>query len=128
MKRIAVYGATVVVVVGLAACGQSGTNSGYGSATATPASSAVAEPAPGGPTITIAGMGYSAQLTVSPGAKVTVVNNDEVEHTVTSRTNGLFDVEIDGKKQAVFTAPSQPGEYAFNCRYHPGMVSTLIVK
>jgi plastocyanin len=128
MKRIAVYGATAVVVVGLAACGQSGTTSGSGPATATPTSSAVAAPAPGGPTLTIAGMGYSDQLTVSPGAQITIVNNDEVEHTVTSRTNGLFDVEIGGKQQAVFTAPSQPGEYAFHCRYHPGMVSTLIVK
>lgn len=128
MKRIAVYGATAGLVVAVAACGQSGTTTAHESGTAGVTSSAVAEPAPGGPTITIAGMGFSGPLTVSPGAQVTIVNNDEVEHTVTSRTKGLFDVEIQGKHRAVLTAPSDPGDYTFYCRYHPGMISSLTVK
>jgi plastocyanin len=30
--------------------------------------------------------------------------------------------------KATFTAPTQPGEYAFYCTYHPSMKGTLIVQ
>jgi plastocyanin len=30
--------------------------------------------------------------------------------------------------KATFMAPTQPGEYAFYCTYHPSMKGTLIVQ
>jgi len=41
---------------------------------------------------------------------------------------GKFDMDVDGKEQGSFTAPTEPGEYAFHCNYHPSMHGTLIVK
>jgi plastocyanin len=128
MKRIVVCSAAAAVAFGVVACSNSQTTGGYGSGTETATASPVSAPAPGTPVITIAGMGFSGPLTVAPGAQITIVNNDEVEHSVTSRTKGLFDVDIEGKERATLTAPSDPGEYAFACKYHPAMISTLIVK
>ena len=49
-------------------------------------------------------------------------------HSVTSQTAGQFDVHLAGNWEATFTAPTQPGEYAFYCTYHPSMKGTLMVQ
>jgi plastocyanin len=85
-------------------------------------------PATSGPTITISGMAFGAPLTVSPGATITIVNEDTVEHSVTSDPKGAFDTHVDGGEQKTFTAPDKPGEYPIICVYHPSMHGTLIVK
>jgi plastocyanin len=41
---------------------------------------------------------------------------------------GQFDVHLAGNGEATFTAPTQPGEYAFYCTYHPSMKGTLMVQ
>jgi plastocyanin len=51
-----------------------------------------------------------------------------VEHSVISKTDGKFTKYFDASEQGTFTAPTQPGEYAFYCKYHPNMKGTLIVK
>jgi plastocyanin len=84
--------------------------------------------APDGATITISGMAFGDPLTVSPGATITIVNSDTVEHSVTSEPKGKFDTHVDGSEQKTFTAPTEPGEYPFICVYHPNMKGTLIVK
>ncbi len=73
-------------------------------------------------------MSFGDPVTVAPGAEVTVKNDDTAEHSVTSQTEGVFDEHIDGGEQDTFTAPTEPGEYAFYCTYHPSMKGTLIVK
>ncbi|HYO01116.1 MAG TPA: cupredoxin domain-containing protein [Mycobacterium sp.] len=85
-------------------------------------------PAAAGSTITISGMAFGDPLTVSPGATITIVNEDSVEHSVTSKPETGFDTDVDGGAQKTFTAPTQPGEYPFICKYHPNMKGTLIVK
>ena len=62
------------------------------------------------------------------GATVSVTNNASAAHSVTSQTAGQFDVHLAGNGEATFTAPTQPGEYAFYCTYHPSMKGTLIVQ
>ena len=79
-------------------------------------------------TITIASMNFGAPVTVPPGTQITVVNNDSVEHSVTSDTAGKVSVDGGGNKQATFTAPTEPGGYAYHCAYHPSMHGTLTVK
>ncbi len=129
MKRIAGLCAAACLIAMLGtACGQSDTAETRISGPGTLTSSPTSEPAPGGPTITIRGMGFSAALKVAPGTQITIVNDDEVEHSVTSRTDGLFDTHVDGKQRATFTAPSEPGEYPFFCTYHPAMKGLLIVE
>jgi plastocyanin len=79
--------------------------------------------------ITVVNYSFQTPVSVAPGGKVTVTNKDSVEHTVTADQGSAFDVEIkENGGTATFTAPSQPGTYAFHCRYHPQMHGTLTVK
>lgn len=95
----------------------------------TPTTSAVPVTGPvQGPAITITALNFGDPLTVPPGAKITVVNSDDVAHTVTSKVKGQFDVKVGGNAQATFTAPTTPGRYPYYCVYHPGMVGVLIVQ
>ncbi|MHC9296003.1 cupredoxin domain-containing protein [Mycobacterium sp. LTG2003] len=128
MKLVALFCTLAGLLVVLMGCGQSDDGSARGTGTATLTASPTAEAAPDGPTITIEGMGFSGGLTVAPGTQITIVNNDEVEHSVTARTGDAFDVHVDGKQRATLTAPSEPGEYAFYCIYHPAMIGTLTVR
>jgi plastocyanin len=120
---VAALGVIALVVAG---CGSSGTT-GYGSTSAAPATNSAA-PAASGPTVTISGMNFGDPVTVSPGAQVAITNQDGVEHSVTSKTAGQFDTEVDANGQKTFTAPTQPGEYPFYCKYHSNMKGTLTVK
>ncbi len=95
-------------------------------ASSTAAASATATAA--GPKISIADMKFSAPLTVTPGATVTVVNSDSVEHTVTADSGNAFNAEVGDNGTATFTAPTQPGTYAYHCTYHPSMHGQLIVQ
>ena len=135
MKRFAMFGAAMCLVAALTtACGgSSNSTKATDTATATASPTATAEQttapaAASGPTITIANMNFGAPLTVSPGAQISIKNNDSAEHSVTSDTAGKFNVEVDGKEQGTLTAPMEPGDYAFHCTYHPSMHGMLTVK
>jgi plastocyanin len=79
--------------------------------------------------ITISNFEYKVPVSVAPGAEVTVTNMDTAEHTVTADDGSSFDVEVkENGGKATFKAPSQPGTYAFHCKYHPNMHGTLTVK
>jgi plastocyanin len=134
MKRFGLFWAAMCLVAALAtACGGSSNTtqeSPSGTATAT-ASSSEATGAPasaGAATITIANMSFGQPITVPPGAQITIKNDDSAEHSVTSDAAGKFDVEVEGKEQGTLTAPTEPGEYAYHCKYHPSMHGTLTVK
>lgn len=128
MKKICSLWAAIIVIAALAtACGgSSGTSQTTDAATFSAAASE--SPAATGATITIEGMAFGEPLTVAPGTEITIANNDSAEHSVTSDTAGAFDVEVDGHEKKPLTAPTQPGEYPFHCKYHPNMKGTLIVK
>jgi plastocyanin len=137
MKRFGLFCAAMCLVAAFAtACGGSNTSTQEpetGTATATASPTATAEEtsgpaAAGAATMTIANMSFAEPITVSPGAQITIKNDDSAEHSVTSDTAGKFDVEVEGKEQGTLTAPTEPGEYAFHCTYHPSMHGTLIVK
>ncbi len=68
------------------------------------------------------------KFTVSPGATVTVVNEDSTAHTLTATGQGGFDSgTIGAGKTATFTAPTAPGSYPFICTLHQFMKGTLTV-
>jgi plastocyanin len=134
MKRFGLFWAAMCLVAALAtACGGSSNTpqeSPSGTATAT-ASGSEATSAPASATaatITITNMSFGQPITVPPGAQITIKNDDSAEHSVTSDAAGKFDVEIEGKEQGTLTAPTDPGEYAYHCTYHPSMHGTLTVK
>ena len=135
MNRIFKFCAAMILVAAMAtACGgSSSTEETTEATTATAASSAPetsadSPTATAGATITIENMAFGDPITVAPGAEISVVNNDSAEHSVTSQTAGAFDVHVDGMQKGTLTAPTEPGEYAFYCVYHPSMKGTLIVK
>lgn len=127
MKKIGMFLAAIALTAALTtACG--GANTSEPTSSAYAASSEQSPAAVAGPTLTIANMAFGQPLTVAPGTEINIVNKDTVEHSVTSETAGVFDVEVDGGESKTLTAPTQPGEYPFHCKYHPMMKGTLIVK
>ena len=137
MKRFGLFCAAMCLVAAFAtACGGSSTSTpeketGTATATASPTGTAEATSGPAAAsaaTITIANMSYGEPITVPPGAQITIKNDDSVEHSVTSDTADKFSVDVDGNEQGTLTAPTEPGEYAFHCKYHPSMHGTLTVK
>jgi plastocyanin len=126
MTKLITILSALCLMAALAACGSSGSETSQAStatATGSPSPSVAAEA-----TITISGMKFGDPVTVAPGATIEIVNDDTAEHSVTSNTAGQFDTDVDGGAKETFTAPTQPGEYAFHCTYHPNMKGTLIVK
>ena len=133
MKKILLACVTICLAAAIAACGSESSyttsegDSGTATATASPEStSSTTETS--GPTITMANMSFGDPITVAPGATITLKNDDSAEHSVTSETEGKFDVHVDAGEQGTLTAPTEPGEYAFYCVYHPSMKGTLIVQ
>jgi plastocyanin len=117
-------GLAALLFLGLvvAGCGSGGTTS-----PATPSTSA-AEPIAAN-TVVINNFSFSpADLTVAPGTKVTVKNEDSTTHTLTATGAKAFDTgNIASGASAPFTAPTQPGSYAYTCTIHPFMKGTLKV-
>ena len=92
-----------------------------------------AEPPPGPPPVpevvlTIDGADYSRLPPITPGAVITVVNNDLVRHSVTSKRPGLFDELIEPGASRTFLAPVQIGSHPFYCRYHAFMEGWLSIR
>lgn len=124
MPRLALTVPALCLVAALAGCGNSG---GGGTPTASPTATAT-----GAATarITIKDFTFRpAALTVRPGAKVTVVNQDDVAHTLTATGSKPFDTgSIAPGHSATFTAPAKPGGYPYLCTIHPNMKGTLTVR
>lgn len=116
------------VLLALAGCGGSERQ-----ATSTPAPTASPTPArqkamAGSPTVRIKGFAYTpAKLTARVGAKVTWIDEDASNHTVTFSTGpgDLGNVDEGGAVSATF---EQPGTYAYVCQYHPNMKGTIAVR
>jgi plastocyanin len=127
-KMAALLGSAAIVVA--TACGQSTVS--HESVTtsapaATPSAAAPASPAPAEATITITNFEMS-DVTVAPGGRITVQNDDREQHTVTSNAAGAFSVDIPGRSKTTFTAPMKPGSYPFHCNYHASMHGMLTVQ
>lgn len=104
--------------------------SGCGSAAKS--GTAPTSPAASGTTIVIKNFAFQpSDLTVAPGATVTVRNQDTATHTVTSAGSHdrIFDTgDIAGGATATFKAPSAPGSYEYICEIHQFMHGALTVK
>jgi plastocyanin len=96
--------------------------------TPTPTVSPTPTPTPTGLVITITGFAYRGNLTVTPGAVVTVINADRAPHTLTAADGTFTTPVIAGGQSATFTAPRTPGVWAITCTIHPSMSGILTVK
>ena len=95
--------------------------------------------------VTIRGVAFSpSTITVQRDVTVTWVNDDPVEHTVTSgrqavqgvpgvgggtpsRASGLFDATLDERGERFSFSFERPGRYDYFCRVHPGMKAIVVV-
>jgi plastocyanin len=69
-------------------------------------------------------------LSVEAGTEVTWVNEDTVDHTVTSGTRGSASGEFDEPldKEATVVLPfAEPGTFAYFCSIHPSMTGEILV-
>jgi len=119
------FGAALV----LAACSSSGSTTSTTAAPSGPVSTgASSSGAVSGHTITIKNFAFSPDtVTVSPGAAVSVTNDDQVAHTVTSSMGGFDTGNIASGQSKTFTAPNTPGRYSYICSIHQYMTGTLVV-
>jgi plastocyanin len=81
-------------------------------------------------TVTIQNFAFHpADFTVSPGATITVVNEDEVIHTLTADNAGTACNSVDVTKgvPVSFPAPTKPGTYPFHDHLRSYMTGVLTV-
>lgn len=98
------------------------TTGGGGAPTSAPTSE------PGGAAAEIVAEGFQFNdLTVAPGATITLVNNDSEPHTVTADDESFDSGNIQSGENGELVAPTEPGTYAFHCEIHPSMQATLTV-
>jgi plastocyanin len=120
----------LLAVLGLVvACGTaSNPSSGPATSGNTPGG-AVVTTTPAANTIVIKNFAYvPPSLTVAPGTKITVINEDKAPHTVTATDHSFDSGTIEGGQRGEVTAPTTPGTYPYICTVHPYMKGTLIVQ
>lgn len=71
------------------------------------------------------------EITVPAGTRVTWLNHDGIEHSVTSGTpenpDGVFDSDFFEQDESFSMVFDQPDEYHYFCRRHNHMKGTVIV-
>lgn len=117
MRQARMMLAALGVLLVLTGCGSGGSGGSTGGAT-TP------------DVISIKNFMFSPMtLNVSPGAKVTVTNEDSATHTLTATGDKAFDTgDVGPGRSVTFTAPSKAGTYSYLCDIHQYMTGTLVVK
>jgi plastocyanin len=135
--RLGVLIATAALA--LAACSSSGSTAAPASQPAASTPAAASAPAASAPAAAAcsegSGSGTAAQikdfafptgLSVAAGQSITWTNADSANHTVTF-DDGSCDTPVDAGKTVTVTY-NTPGTFAFHCKIHPNMTSSLEVK
>jgi len=127
--------AGVILVVGLAACGDDDDDAASTADDPTTTTEAAASDDGGAPDDVAGGPQVEAKdfeftvvaASVPAGSDVVFANTGEAPHTFTA-DDGSFDSErVEGGAEATVVAPAEPGDYAFHCLIHPAMTGTLTV-
>lgn len=96
--------------------------------TVAPLAGAATSPAPAGPVVKIDNFTFGpSALTVTVGATVTWINQDDIPHTVVATDQSFKSKVMDTDDRFSFTF-TRPGEFAYFCSLHPHMVGKVIVK
>jgi plastocyanin len=120
----------LILVLVLAACSSS-SSSASATPSATATGSSASQKTGATDTIVIKNFMFSPDsITVSPGAVVTVKNEDSVTHTLTDKTdqNTFNTGPVAPNQTKTFKAPDKAGSYPFFCTIHQYMTGTLVVR
>lgn len=125
--RVAVAAVALCMLTAVTSCSDSGSKSSSSSSTKPTGAASTASGK--GSRITIKNFTFMpAALTVAPGTKVTVTNQDSTTHTLTATGKKAFDTgDIAAGKTVTFTAPSAKGKYPYICTIHQYMKGSLTV-
>jgi len=83
---------------------------------------------PSAATVRIANFTFAQQaLTVRPGTTVTWVNDDDIPHTIVSKTLAFKSKVLDSGDRFSFTF-AKAGQFGYFCSIHPHMTGMIIVK
>jgi plastocyanin len=121
----------LILILVLAACSSSSSSSASAPSSATATGSSASQKTGSTDTIVIKNFMFSPDsLTVSPGAVVTVKNEDSVTHTLTDKTdqNTFNTGPVAPNQTKTFKAPDKAGSYSFFCTIHQYMTGTLVVR
>jgi plastocyanin len=121
----------LILILVLAACSSSSSSSASATSSATATGSSNSQNTGTTDTIVIKNFMFSpASLTVSPGAVITVKNEDSVTHTLTDKTDqATFNTgPVSPDQTKTFKAPDKAGSYPFFCTIHQYMTGTLVVR
>jgi plastocyanin len=95
----------------------------------TPAAQPAGSVAPAAVKVSIKSLKYSPNtIQITKGETVEWVNDDLTPHTVTSNSGGEFDsgsMDVGATWRHTFT---QPGTFAYSCRFHREMKGSIVVK
>lgn len=123
LRRTTAVAVGLLLATVLAACGSSGGASGSSNQPAT-----TAAPVSGATTVTIKDFAFHpASLTVTPGTKVTFVQEDSVVHNATATGANSFktpNLNVGQKYTVTFT---KAGTYHYICTIHPTLMHGTIV-
>jgi plastocyanin len=120
----------LILVLVLTACSSS-SSSASATPSATATGSSASQKTGTTDTIVIKNFMFSPDsITVSPGAVVTVKNEDTVTHTLTDKTdqNTFNTGPVAPNQTKTFKAPDKAGSYPFFCTIHQYMTGTLVVR
>lgn len=79
-------------------------------------------------TVTIQNFAFHpAHFTVSPGATITVTNDEQVIHTLTADNGAFNSGDVTKGVPVAFQAPTQPGTYPFHDHLRPYITGVLTV-
>jgi plastocyanin len=89
---------------------------------------AKAAPPPAAATVHISNFTFAqSSVAVTPGTTVTWVNDDDIPHTVVSKTQAFKSKVLDTGDKFSFTF-AKPGQFGYFCSLHPHMTGTVTVK
>lgn len=127
-RLTATLAAVLLTAAAAAGCSSSSHAGSSGGDSGAPTAASV--PASGQAQVVITNFAYQpADLTVSPGQKITVVNHDSTVHTLTATGGHGFDTgKINPGADATITAPTTPGSYPYICAIHQFMHGTITVR
>jgi hypothetical protein len=89
-------------------------------------STAAPTPLPGPLTITIDSAGYS-HLSAPAGSQGKVINDDDVAHSVTSDTPGVFDINVQPHSTEIMVFPVKPGTYRYHDTHNASLHGELVI-